>query len=283
MTLRFIVLAVLAAVAAGPAAARPFTAKDLATLERVSDPRVSPDGRRVAYSLRVVDYEANTARQELWLSDLAEGATPRRIAGETVSAASPRWSRDGAALYFLSSQSGSSQVWRVDPTGGVPTQVTDLGLDVGAFKPSPDGRRLIVGLAVFADCATLACTKERLAARAARKASGQVHDRLFEATMARLEVMGPHRFALIAIARSNAGRGALARRLPLTARALLEASGIDTGGPRGALRIAAMSAVWVRVLQVWRDDEGALNRTMAEIDKRLRQMRDRLGRVGAGF
>jgi hypothetical protein len=44
-----------------------------------------------------------------------------------------------------------------------------------------------------------------------------------------------------------------------------------------------MAAVWGRVLQVWRDDEGALNRTMAEIDKRLRQMRERLGRIGAGF
>jgi hypothetical protein len=44
-----------------------------------------------------------------------------------------------------------------------------------------------------------------------------------------------------------------------------------------------MTAVWARVLQVWRDDEGALNRTMAEIDKRLRQMNKRLGELGAGF
>jgi hypothetical protein len=44
-----------------------------------------------------------------------------------------------------------------------------------------------------------------------------------------------------------------------------------------------MTLLWVRVVQVWRDDEGALNRTMAEIDKRLKQMRTRLGRIGAGF
>jgi AcrR family transcriptional regulator len=110
----------------------------------------------------------------------------------------------------------------------------------------------------------------------------EVHDRLFEAVMARLEVMAPHRDALVAIARAE-GLAMLGPRLPFTARALLEAAGIDTGGPRGAARVAAMTAVWVRVLQVWRDDEGALNRTMAEIDKRLRQMRDRLKRVGAGF
>ncbi|HTK36624.1 MAG TPA: TetR family transcriptional regulator [Caulobacteraceae bacterium] len=113
-------------------------------------------------------------------------------------------------------------------------------------------------------------------------ADAEVHDRLFEAVMARLEAMALHREALIAIARAE-GLLVLGPRMPATARALLEAAGIDTGGPRGALRIAAMTAVWLRTLQVWRDDEGALNRTMAEIDKRLRQMRDRLGRVGAGF
>jgi AcrR family transcriptional regulator len=107
------------------------------------------------------------------------------------------------------------------------------------------------------------------------------HDRLFEAVMARLETMAPHKTVLVAIARAEPA--ALAPRLPWTAKALLEAAGIDTGGRRGALRVAAMTAVWVRTLQVWRDDEGALNRTMAEIDKRLRQMRGGLNRVRAGY
>jgi AcrR family transcriptional regulator len=115
-------------------------------------------------------------------------------------------------------------------------------------------------------------------------ASTDALDRLFEAAMARLEAMEPHRFALIAIAREE---GAFSPRwgprFGTTARALLESAGIDTSGRRGMLRIGAMTAVWVRIVQVWRDDEGALNRTMAEIDKRLKLMRKRLGQVGAGF
>jgi AcrR family transcriptional regulator len=112
--------------------------------------------------------------------------------------------------------------------------------------------------------------------------AADAHDRLFEAVMARLEVMAGRRDALIAIARGE-GPAAMAARLPCTARGLLEAAGIDTGGRKGLLRTAAMTAVWARTLQVWRDDEGALNRTMAEIDKRLRQMRTRLGQLRAGF
>jgi len=145
---------------------------------------------------------------------------------------------------------------------------------------------------LYARAPSKAALMHRLSARLDRQALAQAeedtaddaeaHDRLFEAVMARLDAMAPHRDALIAIARSD-GAAAFAPRLPLTARALLEAAGIDTGGPRGALRVGAMTAVWLRVLQVWRDDEGALNRTMAEIDKRLRQMRENLKRVGAGY
>ncbi|WP_254063178.1 TetR family transcriptional regulator [Caulobacter sp. S45] len=112
--------------------------------------------------------------------------------------------------------------------------------------------------------------------------SAEAHDRLFETVMARLEAMAPHRDALISIARSQ-GILVIAPHLPRTAKALLEAAGIDTGGPVGAIRIAGMTRVWARTLQVWRDDQGALNRTMAEIDKQLRTFNQRLKRVGAGF
>jgi len=121
------------------------------------------------------------------------------------------------------------------------------------------------------------------ALKASDDPSPDVADRLFEVIMARLEAMEPNRIVLIAIARSESPSPRMAGRLALTARALLEAAGIDAGGRRGAVRTAAMIAVWARILQVWRDDEGALNRTMAEIDKRLKRMRTRLGQVGAGF
>jgi AcrR family transcriptional regulator len=105
-----------------------------------------------------------------------------------------------------------------------------------------------------------------------------VHDRLFDAALARLEAMQPHRKALLAVAAGESPLDA-ARRAPATARAILEAAGIDATAPR----LAAMGAVWIRLLQVWRTDSDALAKTMAEADKRLKQLRDGLKKIGAGF
>ncbi len=109
-------------------------------------------------------------------------------------------------------------------------------------------------------------------------AGSEPHDRLFDAAMARLEAMEPHRAALIAIAKAE-GPISVSVRFPRIARAVLEAAGVPATPPR----LLAMAAVWARVVQVWRDDEGALNRTMAELDKRLKQMAEQLSKIGAGF
>lgn len=162
------------------AEARPFTARDMATLDRVSDPRVSPDGRYVIYAQRVVDYDANKARQELWLVDLKAAApTARKLEVSEGGVVSARWAADSKTIYFLSARGGSMQVWRTEVGLTTAGQVTSMPFDVGAFRLSPDGRKLLVSQPMFPNCDTLACTKERLDARAAKKTTGVVHDRLF--------------------------------------------------------------------------------------------------------
>jgi hypothetical protein len=123
----------------------------------------------------------------------------------------------------------------------------------------------------------LATRFDRAALGTASADDATTHDRLFDAAMARIEAMEPHRAALIAISRSES-LVVSALRFPRTARAILEAAGVDAS----PARLTAMAAVWGRTLQVWRDDEGALNRTMAELDKRLKQMAQGLEKVGAG-
>jgi len=166
--------------AAGTAPARGFTPMDLVMLDRLSDPRLSPDGRHAVYQLRETDYSANKGLNSLWLIDLKNaGSIPRRLTSQGGSATTPRWSSDGRSIYFLSARSGSSQVWKIDLAGGEAQPVTRLPLDVGAFLLAPDGRHLVVSMDVFADCETLDCTKKQLEAKAAQKTTGVVYDKLF--------------------------------------------------------------------------------------------------------
>jgi acylaminoacyl-peptidase len=154
------------------AAARPFTARDLASLDRVSSPSVSPDGRYVAYALRSTDWDANKGVNALHVIDLkGDPAKPLVLLSGEKGGASPAWSDDGRWLYFISGKSGSAQVWRANADGSVRQQLTSFPVDVAGFKLAPDLHTLIVVAGVYPDCATLACTKARTDAKAKEKGS----------------------------------------------------------------------------------------------------------------
>ncbi len=160
---------------------RGLNIRDLVMFDRISDPRVSPDGDWVAFQLRETDFEANRGVNSLWLRRVKGDEAPRRITAKGGNAVSPRWSADGKSLYFLSNRSGSMQVHRIDV--GVPgeaRQVTAYPLDVGSFVLAPDGRSIAVAMETYADCkADLACTRKKLDSEAASKQTGQSYDRIF--------------------------------------------------------------------------------------------------------
>jgi dipeptidyl aminopeptidase/acylaminoacyl peptidase len=159
-------------------ATHPFTARDLWVMDRISDPQPDPQGNRIAFSVRVTDFATNGASYDLWLVN-ADGSGLRRLTSDPKRDTDPRWAPDGKSLYFLSTRSGSSQIWRLPLDGGEPSQVSDLPLDVSALKVSPDGSRLAFSLEVFPDCADLACTKKRADEAESAQATGKIYDRLF--------------------------------------------------------------------------------------------------------
>ena len=148
--------------------------RDLAMMERVSEPRVSPDGRHVLYAVRTTDWDGNKGANSLWLADVA-GGEPRRLAISEGGVSGARWAPDGQAIYFLSSRGGSNQVWRADRAGMAAAQVTTLPFDVSGFRIAPDGRSLVLALSVFVDCETLACTRTRLDERGIRRVPVTLH------------------------------------------------------------------------------------------------------------
>ncbi len=181
MSLRRLLLAAasLSILGASPALAeRGLTAKDLATLDRVSDVRASPDGHWAVYDLRTTDWDADKGVHSLWIVDLtARTPAPRKLAISEGGAMGARWSADSKTIYFMSARSGSDQVWRTTPDGATATQVTKLPLDVGSFEASADGKTLVVSLAVYPDCTTIQCTLDRNARP--KVPSGVVYDKLF--------------------------------------------------------------------------------------------------------
>jgi dipeptidyl aminopeptidase/acylaminoacyl peptidase len=167
----------LVAVAATAAATHPFSVHDMLAMDRISDPRVSPDGTHVAFTVRVTDLAANKGRTDLWLA-ATDGSWARRLTTADASDSQPRWVPDGTALYFVSTRSGSSQVWRIALRGGEAEQVTELPLDVDALEVAPAGGKLLLSMAVFPGKSP-AETRAALDARAEKKASGMEFDRLF--------------------------------------------------------------------------------------------------------
>jgi len=170
----------------------PFNAHDLVMLDRISDPQVSPDGKRVAYQLRETDYDANKGVNSVWVIDVGGGRTkPAKVSaqGGFSAATSPRWAADGRSIFVLGKlkdeKDGTTQVWRLafEKDGKAmkfeAQRITALPLDVGSFKLSPDGKQILLSLEVFPDCADLACTKQRSDDKAKQKASGQIYDKLF--------------------------------------------------------------------------------------------------------
>jgi dipeptidyl aminopeptidase/acylaminoacyl peptidase len=154
----------------------PFDAHDLVMMDRVNDPQLSPDGTQVAFTVRETDYAANKGITSVWLLDLGQpDAKPWKLAVGS----SPHWSADGKSLYFLSAKAGSTQLWRADSSGTDIQQVSSYPLDINNFKLSPDNQHILMSMDVFTDCGDLACSKARLDARAADKASGRLYTQLF--------------------------------------------------------------------------------------------------------
>jgi dipeptidyl aminopeptidase/acylaminoacyl peptidase len=117
--------------------------EDVCALRGVADPRLSPDGRTVAYVVWGADGEANTYRSVIHLVPVDGSAPSRQLtAGETEDAG-PRWSPDGRFLAFVSNREGEKKQLYVLPVGGGEARrLTDLPEDVGEVAWSPDGTRL---------------------------------------------------------------------------------------------------------------------------------------------
>ncbi|MCM2316074.1 MAG: S9 family peptidase [Thermoanaerobaculia bacterium] len=174
------VLAILALITTFPAIAaetHPFGVQDIWAMKRVSDPQLSPDGKAVLFTLRTNDLAANKGLNDLWLVG-SDGTGLRQLTSHPAADTSGRWSADGRWIWFVSSRSGSSQIWKMPIDGGEATQVTRLPIDASNVIASPDGTLIAFSAEVFPGT-SIDETAKKLAERAANKATGRSYDSLF--------------------------------------------------------------------------------------------------------
>jgi dipeptidyl aminopeptidase/acylaminoacyl peptidase len=144
---------VLAAVTAHPARAagkRSLQVKDLFRFKRLSDPRISPDGKQVAYVVTSVDLDNNSTSSSIWLAPADGKGEPRQLTNVPGKKdRHPRWSPDGKWLLFESNRSGNNQLWAIPLSGGEAQQLTTISTEASTGLWSPDGKHIAFVSAVF--------------------------------------------------------------------------------------------------------------------------------------
>ena len=110
-------------------------------------------------------------------------------------------------------------------------------------------------------------------------------DQLFDILMERYEILNDYRPGLLAVLESFKYDPKQALfSAPYLCRSMswmLEAAGMETGGIRGALRVTGLSALYVKTLRVWKEDESPdLGKTMAALDKDLNKLEQAANTLG---
>lgn len=135
--------------AADAAKKRDITLDDLARLQRVSGPVVSPDGNWVAYSVSQVDTKEDKSQTHLWMVKW-DGSVDLQLTYGKEGASSPKFSPDGRYISFISSRPGPAkgdQVWVMDRRGGEAEQFTAItDQEIGGYSWSPDSEKLLLTL-----------------------------------------------------------------------------------------------------------------------------------------
>jgi dipeptidyl aminopeptidase/acylaminoacyl peptidase len=124
----------------------PLRLDDISRIQDVADPRCSPDGKWVAYTVTSIDRDADKRKTSIWMVSW-DGMEDVRLTYGAESETSPRWSPDGKYLSFLSSRPGDakgSQVWVLDRRGGEARQLTNVKDKLSSYEWSPDSKKLVL-------------------------------------------------------------------------------------------------------------------------------------------
>ena len=119
-----------------------MTPEALWAMGRIGGVAPSPDAEKVAYTVSYYSVPQNKSNTEIFVMN-ADGSGNVQLTCDRWQQNQPAWIKDGKKLAYLSNESGSSQVWEMNPDGTDRRQLTDYADDIEGFSFSPDGTKLL--------------------------------------------------------------------------------------------------------------------------------------------
>jgi len=115
-----------------------LTPEILHQLGKVSDPQVSPDGKRIIYGVGFTSIEENRTNREIFIMN-ADGSDNKQITKTAKSESNARWTADGKRIAFLY----NGQIWNMNADGSGRIKISDIEGGIMEFTFSPDGNKVI--------------------------------------------------------------------------------------------------------------------------------------------
>ena len=120
-----------------------FDIDALESLGRVSNPQVSPDGKKVLYGVSYESVELNKSNNELYSMNI-DGSDVKRLTKSAQSESEAVWIDNGRKIAFVALHDGKPQMWVMNADGTNRHVVSRLENGVSGFKVSPDGKKVVV-------------------------------------------------------------------------------------------------------------------------------------------
>lgn len=127
-----------------------MTPEVLWSFGRLSEVALSPDGSTVVYGVTYTNISENKSYTDLYTVP-AIGGEVKQITNTKFNEAQPGWRPDGQKISFLSSESGSMQLWEMNIDGSARKQITDVEGGISGYLYSPDMKQLAYIKAVKLD------------------------------------------------------------------------------------------------------------------------------------
>ncbi len=128
---------------------RAFTIADLYKLKSVESPQFSPDGKKIAFTVREDVLEEGKSNADIYLIN-TDGTQLRRLTNDPASDTRPVFSSDGRSILFTSTRKNGAQAWLLPLEGGEPQQLTDFAM--GTDNARWVGKNIAFAAMVFPEC-----------------------------------------------------------------------------------------------------------------------------------